>query len=139
FEEIVVGSGRKLKDGEDLAVLSLGPIGNKVEKAITEAERRVAEQGKKLSIAHYDMRFVKPLDKNLLEKIGHKFKRIITIEDGVREGGFGSAVLEYFSDKDFHVNVTRMGLPDEFVEHGPVEELYKIVGLDQESIIKCML
>lgn len=138
FKEIIVGTGRKLKEGQDLAVLSLGPIGNNVEQAIIEAERRASQQGKKLSIAHYDMRFVKPLDEDLLQEIGHKFKRIVTLEDGVRNGGFGSAVLEYLSDNNLHVNVTRMGLPDKFVEHGPVDELYKIVGLDQDSIIDCM-
>lgn len=139
FEEIQVGTGRKLKDGNDMAILTVGPIGNLVEKAIAEAERRSAETGQNKTFAHYDMRFVKPLDENLLQEIAHKFKRIITVEDGIREGGFGSAVLEYLSDHELNIEVTRMGLPDVFVEHGPVDELYKIVGLDQESIIKSMI
>ena len=89
-----------------------------------------------LSIAHYDMRFLKPLDEKILHEVGRKFKRVVTIEDGVRNGGFGSAVLEWMSDHGYSPQITRLGLPDEFVEHGTVAELRKIVGLDRESILE---
>ena len=123
LEAVEVGTGRRLRDGSDVAVLSIGPIGNDVEKAIAGT-----------SVAHYDMRFLKPLDENILHEVGRKFKRIVTIEDGVRNGGLGSAVLEWMSDHGYSPRITRMGLPDHFVEHGTVQELRKIVGLDLESI-----
>ena len=129
MEEIKTGTGRKLKDGTDVAVLTIGPIGNDAAQAITEVE---AETG--MSIAHYDMRFLKPLDENILKEVGEKFSRIITIEDGVRMGGMGSAVLEWMNDHDYQPKMTRMGLPDEFVEHGTVAQLREIVHLDKESI-----
>lgn len=130
FEEIEVGTGRVLREGSDVAVLTLGPIGNNAAQAIDSLK----VEGCTASIAHYDMRFVKPLDTRLLTDIAHRFNRIITIEDGVRAGGFGSAVLEWMSDNGYHPEIIRMGLPDEFVEHGKVEELQKIVGIDIESI-----
>lgn len=130
FEEIEVGTGRVLREGSDVAVLTLGPIGNNAAQAIDSLKA----EGCTASIAHYDMRFVKPLDTRLLTDIAHRFNRIITIEDGVRAGGFGSAVLEWMSDNGYHPEIIRMGLPDEFVEHGKVEELQKIVGIDIESI-----
>ena len=129
MEEIKTGTGRKLKDGTDVAVLTIGPIGNDAAQAIAEVE---AETG--MSIAHYDMRFLKPLDENILKEVGEKFIRIITIEDGVRMGGMGSAVLEWMNDHDYQPKMTRMGLPDEFVEHGTVAQLREIVHLDKESI-----
>lgn len=130
FEEIEVGTGRVLREGSDVAVLTLGPIGNNAAQAIDSLKA----EGCTASIAHYDMRFVKPLDTRLLTDIAHRFNRIIIIEDGVRAGGFGSAVLEWMSDNGYHPEIIRMGLPDEFVEHGKVEELQKIVGIDIESI-----
>lgn len=130
FEEIEVGTGRVLREGSDVAVLTLGPIGNNAAQAIDSLKAEDCTA----SIAHYDMRFVKPLDTRLLTDIAHRFNRIITIEDGVRAGGFGSAVLEWMSDNGYHPEIIRMGLPDEFVEHGKVEELQKIVGIDIESI-----
>lgn len=130
FEEIEVGTGRVLREGSDVAVLTLGPIGNNAAQAIDSLKA----EGCTASIAHYDMRFVKPLDTRLLTDIAHRFNRIITIEDGVRAGGFGSAMLEWMSDNGYHPEIIRMGLPDEFVEHGKVEELQKIVGIDIESI-----
>ena len=130
FEEIEVGTGRVLREGSDVAVLTLGPIGNNAAQAIDSLKA----EGCTASIAHYDIRFVKPLDTRLLTDIAHRFNRIITIEDGVRAGGFGSAVLEWMSDNGYHPEIIRMGLPDEFVEHGKVEELQKIVGIDIESI-----
>ena len=133
FEEIEVGTGRKLRDGTDLAILSIGPIGNTVEEAIKEIQEKTEPQ---LSIAHYDMRFLKPLDEKMLKEIGERFNRIITIEDGVRNGGLGSAVLEWMNDHGYHPAITRMGLPDEFVEHGTVQELRHIVGIDKEAILK---
>jgi 1-deoxy-D-xylulose-5-phosphate synthase len=133
FEEIEVGTGRKLRDGTDIAILSIGPIGNTVEEAIKEIQEKTGPQ---LSIAHYDMRFLKPLDEIMLKEIGEQFNRIITIEDGVRNGGLGSAVLEWMNDHGYHPAITRMGLPDEFVEHGTVQELRHIVGIDKEAILK---
>lgn len=127
LEEIKVGTGRKLKDGDQVAILTVGPIGNDAQKAI----QALPQQD---NVAHYDMRFIKPLDGQLLDEIGKKFKKVITIEDGVRNGGFGSAVLEWFNDHGYAPSVQRMGLPDEFVTHGSVDELRKIVGLDASHI-----
>ena len=131
FEEIKIGTGRKLRDGDDVAVLTIGPMGNDVAKVIDEI--------KDLSVAHYDMRFLKPLDEDILHEVGKKFRRIVTVENGVRKGGLGSAVLEWMSDHDYQPKVIRMGLPDSFVEHGTVAELNKIVGLDPDSIAKTIL
>ena len=132
MKEIPVGKGRCLKEGTDVAVLSIGPVGNHVTQAISE----LASQD--ISIAHYDMRFLKPIDEEILSFVGTHFKRIITIEDGVKNGGLGSAVLEYMADHNMHPEIIRLGLPDHFVEHGTPEELYRIVGLDVESIKKCL-
>ena len=130
LEEVPVGKGRCLKEGTDMAVLSIGPIGYQAIKAIEQAE---AETG--MSIAHYDMRFVKPLDEELLTEVGQRFKRIITLEDGALTGGMGSAVLEFMSAHGFTPKVERLGIPDCFVEHGKVSELYKLCGIDAESIL----
>ena len=135
FEEIKVGTGRKMQDGSDVAVLSIGPMGNNVTKAI----EILKQQGSSVSVAHYDMRFLKPIDENILEEVGRKFKRVITVENGARQGGLGSAVLEWMNDHDYAPKVIRLGLPDRFVEHGTVEELQKIAGIDEESIIKAIL
>lgn len=129
LEEIAVGKGRCLREGTDLAVLSFGPLGVEVEKVIDDVS---------LSVAHYDMRFAKPLDEEILDEVGRKFKRIVTIEDGSREGGFGSAVLEWMSDHGYTPQIKRLGLPDKFVEHGTVAELQKITGIDAESIKKAV-
>ena len=123
LEEIKVGTGRRMKEGEEVAVLSIGPIGNNVAKAV---------QGTKA--AHYDMRFLKPLDESILHEVGRKFKKVVVVENGVRNGGLGSAVLEWMSEHDYQPKVVRMGLPDSFVEHGTVAELEKIVGIDVDSI-----
>ncbi len=133
FEEIPVGKGRKLHDGDDVAVLSLGPVGNTVEEAINSLD---AQHPTPISVAHYDMRFLKPLDEDILHEVGKKFRRVITVEDGVRNGGLGSAVLEWLSDHGYHPEVIRLGLPDAFVEHGTVSELRHLVGIDKESIIQ---
>ena len=123
-----------MKDGDDVAVLSIGPSGNKV----TEAISLLSANGEKVSVAHYDMRFLKPLDEQILDEVARKFKRIVTVENGVRKGGLGSAVLEWMSDHGYHSEVIRLGLPDKFVEHGKVCELNQIVGLDAESIAKAI-
>ncbi len=130
--EIKTGTGRKLTDGKDGAVLTIGPIGNDVAQVIKE----LAEEG--LNIAHYDMRFLKPLDTTLLKEIGMNYKHIITVEDGIRKGGFGSAILEWMNDNGYVLSVTRLGIPDMFVEHGKINELRKLIGLDQDSIKKAI-
>ena len=129
FEEVAVGTGRCLRAGTDVAVITLGPIGNDVAKLLDDMQDTKR-------VAHYDLRFVKPLDENLLQEIGSKFNKIITIEDGVRNGGMGSAVMEWMADHGFRLQIVRMGLPDAFVEHGSVAELRQLVGLDPESIRK---
>ena len=139
FEEIKVGTGRKLVKGTDIAVLSIGPIGNNVTKAIEIINKNEEESYPSISIAHYDMRFLKPLDENILHEVGKTFKRVITIEDGVRNGGLGSAVLEWMNDHGYTPAIQRLGLPDEFVEHGTVAELQHIVGIDVENIIKAII
>ena len=133
LEEISVGKGRKIHDGKDVAVLSIGPIGNNVEKAISLVENGESKNGQ-LSVAHYDMRFLKPLDEDILQEVATKFQRIITVEDGVRNGGLGTAVTEWMSDHSYHPEITRLGIPDSFIEHGTVEQLQQIVGIDAESI-----
>lgn len=130
LEEVKVGTGRKLRDGDDIAVLSVGSVGNNVVKAVEMIEN----DGDGISVAHYDMRFVKPLDENLLKEVAAKFKHVITVEDGVREGGFGSAVIEWMEDNGQHLDIVRLGLPDHFVEHGTVAQLQSIVGIDAEGI-----
>jgi 1-deoxy-D-xylulose-5-phosphate synthase len=135
FEEIKVGTGRKLRDGKDVAVLSIGPIGNDVAEAIDQCITQNAE----CTIAHYDMRFLKPIDEGILREVAEQFKRIVTVENGVKTGGLGSAVVEWMNDHGYDREVIRLGLPDTaFVEHGTVPELQKIVGLDKESIIKAI-
>ena len=128
LEEVPVGKGRCLTEGTEMAVLSLGPIGNTV-KTVVEALR---QEGR--DIAHYDMRFLKPIDEEILQHVGQTCRRIVTVEDGAVSGGLGSAVLEYMADHGLHPEVKRLGLPDTFVEHGTPEELYHIVGLDAEAI-----
>ncbi|QFQ13707.1 1-deoxy-D-xylulose-5-phosphate synthase [Pseudoprevotella muciniphila] len=131
LEEVPVGKGRTIKEGTDLAVISLGPIGKDATRAIAEAERTLG-----CSIAHYDLRFLKPIDEEMLSEIGSKFSKVITIEDGVKAGGMGSAVLEYFSDKGTVPHLVRLGLPDSFVPHGSVAEERRLVGLDNDSIVQ---
>ena len=130
FEEIEVGRGRRLRDGNDVAVLTVGPIGADVVKILDGLEA----EGCGVSVAHYDMRFIKPLDSVLLSEVATLFSRVVTIEDGIRAGGFGSAVLEWMNDNGFCPQMKRLGLPDHFVEHGSVSQLREIVGLDDASI-----
>lgn len=130
FEAIPIGKARQISDGSDVAVLSYGPMGNDVQKAISQLH----DEGSPLSVAHYDMRFCKPLDTEVLESVSQRFSRIVTVEDGQLAGGFGSAVLEWLSDNGKTTRVRRIGLPDRFIEHGTVNELRHIAGTDIESI-----
>jgi 1-deoxy-D-xylulose-5-phosphate synthase len=129
FEEVKVGQGRRLKNGTDIAFLSLGPIGNYVTKAIATLEQNG------VSVAHYDMRFVKPIDEVMLHEVFGKFKHVITIEDGCIQGGMGSAVLEFMGDNGYASRVKRMGIPDKYIEHGTQDELYAECGFDVNGMI----
>ena len=132
LQPLAIGKGRKLCDGSDVAVLSIGHIGNNVTRAIEMAEG--------VSVAHYDMRFLKPIDEDILNEVGRNFKHVVTVEDGVREGGLGSAVLEFFADHGYNPHVVRLGMPStEFVEHGTVAELQHVIGIDAEGICKCIM
>ena len=130
LEAVETGKGRKLKDGDDLAVITIGPIGNDAAKAICRVEKELADK----SIALYDLRFLKPLDEEMLHEIGQRFSRIITVEDGVLKGGMGSAILEFMADNGYKPTVKRLGIPDRFIPHGTVKELWAICGIDEESI-----
>lgn len=133
-EIVEVGTGHRLKEGSDIAVLTIGTMANPAQKAIEMIERET-----NTSVAHYDMRFVKPLDTELLHEIGRKFKRVVTIEDGVIQGGFGSAVLEFFADNGYTPIIKRLGIPDIFVEHGTPDELYQMLGLDANGLKEAIL
>ena len=135
LEAIPVGKARLVSDGSDVAVLSYGPLGNDVQKAISQ----LREEGNSVSVAHYDMRFCKPLDTEVLEGVSQRFSRIVTVEDGQLAGGFGSAVLEWLSDNGKTTTVRRVGLPDRFIEHGTVSELRHIAGTDIESIKRAII
>ena len=124
--EINVGTGRCLRQGDRVAIVSIGPIGNNATKAI-------AQSG--LNVGHYDLRFLKPLDDALLHDICQHYERLITLEDGCMQGGMGSAVLEWMNDHGYALPVTRMGIPDEFIEHGTVDELQHICHMDVDSIV----
>ena len=134
LDEIAVGTGRVIHEGTDVAVITIGPIGYDVESAIQQIESEAPNR--KHHVAHYDLRFLKPLDDHLLDEVGSRFKHVITVEDGVRNGGMGSAVLEWMSDHGYHPDVVRLGLPDCFVEHGTVAQLREKWGLDVPSIKK---
>ena len=130
FTKLEIGKGRKLTDGEDIAVLSVGTVGNFVQEAIKATTSK--------SVAHYDMRFVKPLDEHLLHHIFAKFNNIITVEDGCISGGFGSTILEFMATNNYQAQVKLLGIPDEFIEQGSQEELHKICGYDTDSISKAI-
>lgn len=129
-----IGKGRKLKEGNEVAVITLGPIGNVAAEAIAQAEAQGAK-----SIAHYDLRFLKPLDEEMLHEIGKKFSQIVTVEDGMLKGGMGSAILEFMADHAYTPRVKRIGLPDQFVQHGSVQELHQLCGTDQAGICSVLL
>jgi 1-deoxy-D-xylulose-5-phosphate synthase len=129
FKEITVGKGRMIREGKDIAILTIGPVGNFVMEACTKLAQIEIE------VAHYDLRFLKPLDKELLHEVFKKHSLIITVEDGVISGGFGSAILEFMADNGYNATVKRLGIPDNFVEHGTQAELYKQCGYDVLGIV----
>jgi len=128
FEKIAVGTARKLRGGGTTALLSVGDIGNTAAKAI----ERLAAEG--IAVAHYDMRFVKPIDEAVLHEIGKQYKQVVTLENGAVLGGLGSAVAEFFTDHGYKLPVTRLGIPDRFVEHGALEQLHAECGTDEAGI-----
>lgn len=133
FEALPVGKGRRLRDGDDVALLTIGTAGN----AAARAAARAATQG--VSAAHYDLRYVRPLDEDLLAEVGNRFKRVVTVEDGALRGGVGEAVAAWFSSRGFTVSVESLGIGDEWVEHGTPEQLYALCGYDEASILKTLL
>ncbi len=133
FEPVVIGTGRKIKEGDDIAVLSIGPIGNLAENAIETWEK---ESGK--TAALYDMRFLKPIDTSILREVGKKYSRIITIENGAVTGGLGTAVVEYMADNGYYPVIRRMGLPDRFIEHGSTPQLLHLCHIDQDAIVNTL-
>jgi 1-deoxy-D-xylulose-5-phosphate synthase len=132
FEEIQIGKGRKLKDGDDIAILSIGHIGNLAVEAIKNLET----EG--YSVAHYDMRFVKPMDEEMLHTIFKKFDKVITVEDGCLPGGFGSGIVEFMADHGYTSKVRRLGIPDRFIDHGTQQELWSECGYDAAAMIKAV-
>ena len=133
LEPVVIGTGRKIKEGDDIAVLSIGPIGNLAENAIETWEK---ESGK--TAALYDMRFLKPIDTSILREVAKKYSRIITIENGAVTGGLGTAVVEYMADNGYNPVIRRMGLPDRFIEHGSTPQLLHLCHLDEDAIISTL-
>ena len=134
-EMVKYGKGVKLRDGEDFAVLTIGAIGN----AMSEAIEDLRLKNEDLSIAHYDMRWLKPLDEEILHEVGKKYKTIVTAEDGIIAGGLGSAVLEWMADHGYTPRVIRLGINDQFVEHGSTKELYHLLKLDKEGLCESLL
>ena len=133
LEAVEVGKGRLMREGNDVAFLTLGPLGKVMESVVDEAEK----QG--VSVTHYDMRFVKPIDTGILREVGEKFKYVVTLEDGCVTGGLGSAVIEYMTANGYAPKVEVIGIPDKFVEHGTPEELYRICGMDKDSVLRAIL
>ena len=127
-----IGKGHKIREGKDIALVSIGPIGNETEKAIDIVEK----EG--ISVAHYDMIYLKPIDEELLDEIGRRFKSVVTVENGVVCGGLGSAVIEFMADRGYTPRVKRVGVPDRFIAHGTVAELYRQCGMDAESIAEVL-
>lgn len=132
FEAVPIGKGRILTEGSDMALLSLGHVGNFAAKAV----RQAGQEG--ISVEHIDLRFAKPLDEELLHRVGQKFDRVITVEDGVIAGGAGSAVLEFMSKHNYPCRVTRLGVPDRFIEHGTPDQLRHLCGFDTEGILNAI-
>ena len=130
FKAIPVGKGRQICDGEEVAILTIGHIGNEAVKAVATLN------AEGFYPAHYDLRFVKPLDEALLHEVFSKFNKVITVEDGCLEGGMGSAVLEFMADNKYNAEVVRLGIPDIIVEHGEQAELWAECGYDAKSIVK---
>lgn len=134
-EPIRYGKGVKLRDGKDVAVLTIGAIGNPMQEAIED----VSHQQSAVTFAHYDMRWLKPLDEELLHEVGKRYKTIVTAEDGIIAGGFGSAVTEWMSDHGYSPRIIRLGVKDQFVEHGSTKELYHLLKLDKEGLCESLL
>jgi 1-deoxy-D-xylulose-5-phosphate synthase len=132
FEILPVGKGQKLKDGKEIAVISIGPIGNIVREAIEKAQ----EEG--VDATHYNLIYLKPIDENLLHEAGKNYRRIITVENGTIQGGLGSAVAGFMSENGYFPEIQRIGIPDRFIPHGTIPELYKTCGMDAESIAKAI-
>jgi 1-deoxy-D-xylulose-5-phosphate synthase len=133
FQKLEIGKGRKVRDGSDVAVLTIGPLGHTALEACAELEL------KGVSAAHYDMRFVKPIDEELLHRVFQKFSKVITLEDGCRMGGFGSAVVEFMADNGYFAQVERMGIPDRFVDHGSPKELFIECGYHKDDLVRTAL
>ena len=133
FKELKIGKGVTVKEGSDVAILSIGHVGNYV----IESYEKFQKKG--IDVAHYNMIFVKPLDEKLLHKVFQKFENIVTIEDGCIQGGFGSAVIEFMSDNNYKANVVRLGIPDKFINHGTQEELHKECLYDAETLQKTVV
>lgn len=133
FVKIKIGEGRKLADGNDIAILTIGKSGIFAQRAVKSLA------GKNVSAAHYDMRFVKPLDNLLLTEVFKKFDKIVTVEDGVIQGGFGSAVLEFMAANGFSARIKMLGIPDKFIEHGTLDDLYRECNIDTKGIINTVL
>ncbi|MBR4431634.1 MAG: 1-deoxy-D-xylulose-5-phosphate synthase [Paludibacteraceae bacterium] len=132
---VTYGKGVKLRDGKDVAVLTIGAIGNTMEEAIDQLQMT----NDQLRVAHYDMRWLKPLDEEILHEVGKHFKTIVTAEDGLIAGGFGSAVMEWLSDHGYSPRIIRLGVKDQFVEHGSTKELYHMLKLDKEGLCESLL
>ena len=132
FEALPVGRGRRLRDGRDVALVTVGTVGN----AAARAAERAAVQG--IEAAHYDLRWVKPLDEALLDEVGRKFRRVITVEDGCLRGGVGEAVAAYFNARGYGAHVTSLGIGDAWVEHGTPAQLYTLCGYDEEAIFRAL-
>ena len=130
FEEVEIGRGRRLRNGNDVAILSIGAIGTEATQAAGTLEKRG------IQAAHYDMRFVKPLDDVLLHEVFGRFKDVITIEDGCVQGGMGSAVTEWAMEHGYAAKVARLGVPDRYIEHGSQAQLYKECGYDADAIVE---
>ena len=133
LEAVEVGKGRLMREGSDVAFLTLGPLGKVMESVVDEA----VKQG--VSVAHYDMRFLKPIDTDILRQVGENFKYVVTLEDGCVSGGLGSAVVEYMSENGYNPTIKVMGIPDKFIEHGTPEELYRLCGMDKDSVLNAIL
>ena len=134
FERLPIGRGRRLTEGDDMAVLTIGPVGNVAARAV----KRAAAEG--VSAAHYDLRFARPLDEELLDEVGRRFERVVTVEDGVVRGGVGSAVRDFFDRRGYRTQVRSLGIPaDRFVEHGTPAELYAQCGFDEAAILRAIL
>lgn len=139
--DIQYGKGLKLQEGKDLAVITIGSIGNTMAEAIEDVEsgKSRVESQKGVSIAHYDLRWLKPLDEEMLHEIGQQYQTIVTAEDGILAGGMGSAVLEWMNDHNYHPQIIRLGINNQFVEHGSTKELYHLLNLDKEGLCKSLL